>query len=264
MVMALTDPTTIGAPMDQDNQDTFGENNVRTAYAAITRRGFMGLALAAASFSLAACGASSSASGEGSASTTSSSSDTSSNSSTSSDATDTSDQPTGPYASGVHHATIEVTDYGTISVALNANVAPITVSNFADLVEQGFYNGLTFHRVVKDFMIQGGDPNGDGTGGSGTTIKGEFSANGVKNDIAHVRGTISMARSSDYNSASSQFFIVQKTAASLNGQYAAFGNVTDGMDVVDAIVNATADKGDSNGILSKEDQPVIASITMVD
>lgn len=113
-------------------------------------------------------------------------------------------------------------------------------------------------------MIQGGDPNGDGTGGSGTTIKGEFSANGVKNDIAHVRGTISMARSSDYNSASSQFFIVQKTAASLNGQYAAFGNVTDGMDVVDAIVDATADKGDSNGILPKEDQPVIASITMVD
>ena len=123
---------------------------------------------------------------------------------------------------------------------------------------------LTFHRVVRDFMIQGGDPNGDGTGGSGTTIKGEFSANGVKNDIAHVRGTISMARSSDYNSASSQFFIVQKTAASLNGQYAAFGNVTDGMDVVDAIVDATADKGDSNGILPKEDQPVIASITMVD
>ena len=236
------------------------ENNAHTAAAAITRRGFMGLALAAASFSLAACGSSSSAGEEGGASASSSSS---SSSDASSDA-DAGEQPTGTYASGVHHATIEVTDYGTISVALNANVAPITVSNFADLVEQGFYNGLTFHRVVKDFMIQGGDPNGDGTGGSGTTIKGEFSANGVKNDIAHVRGTISMARSSDYNSASSQFFIVQKTAASLNGQYAAFGNVTDGMDVVDAIVNATADKGDSNGILSKEDQPVIASITMVD
>lgn len=242
--------------MDQDNQDTAGENNARTACAAITRRGFMGMALAAASFSLAACGPSSSADADTSSDT---SSDASSNASS-----DASDQPTGPYASGVHHATIEVTDYGTISVALNADVAPITVSNFAGLVEQGFYNGLTFHRVVRDFMIQGGDPNGDGTGGSDTTIKGEFSANGVKNDIAHVRGTISMARSSDYNSASSQFFIVQKTAASLNGQYAAFGNVTDGMDVVDAIVDATADKGDSNGILPKEDQPVIASITMVD
>lgn len=238
------------------------EKNARMVTAAITRRGFMGLALAAASFSLAACGSSSSADGEGSASaSSSSSSDASSDASASSDA---GDQPTGTYASGVHHATIEVTGYGTISVALNADVAPITVSNFAGLVDQGFYNGLTFHRVVRDFMIQGGDPNGDGTGGSGTTIKGEFSANGVKNDIAHVRGTISMARSSDYNSASSQFFIVQKTAASLNGQYAAFGNVTDGMDVVDAIVDATADRGDSNGILPKEDQPIIASITMVD
>ena len=142
--------------------------------------------------------------------------------------------------------------------------APKTVYNFKRHAMEGYYDGLTFHRIIENFMIQGGDPNGDGTGGSGTTIKGEFSANGVKNDIAHVRGTISMARSSDYNSASSQFFIVQKTAASLNGQYAAFGNVTGGMDVVDAIVNATADKGDSNGILPKEDQPVIASITMVD
>ena len=237
------------------------EKNARTVTAAITRRSFVGLALAAASFSLAACGSSSSAGGEEGTSTSASSSSPSSDASPDADATD---QPTGTYASGVHHATIEVTGYGTISVALNADVAPITVSNFAGLVEQGFYNGLTFHRVVRDFMIQGGDPNGDGTGGSGTTIKGEFSANGVKNDIAHVRGTISMARSSYYNSASSQFFIVQKTAASLNGQYAAFGNVTDGMDVVDAIVDATADKGDSNGILPKEDQPVIASITMVD
>ena len=237
------------------------EKNARTVTAAITRRSFVWLALAAASFSLAACGSSSSAGGEEGTSTSASSSSPSSDASPDADATD---QPTGTYASGVHHATIEVTGYGTISVALNADVAPITVSNFAGLVEQGFYNGLTFHRVVRDFMIQGGDPNGDGTGGSGTTIKGEFSANGVKNDIAHVRGTISMARSSDYNSASSQFFIVQKTAASLNGQYAAFGNVTDGMDVVDAIVDATADKGDSNGILPKEDQPVIASITMVD
>ena len=212
----------------------------------------MELALAAASFSLAACGSSSGADADAS-------SDTSSNAST-----DASDQPMGAYASGVHHATIGVTDYGTISVALNADVASITVSNFAGLVEQGFYNGLTFHRVARDFMIQGGDPNGDGTGGSGPPSRASSRPTGLKNDIAHVRGTISMARSSDYNSASLQFFIVQKTAASLNGQYAAFGNVTDGMDVVDSIVNATADKGDSNGILPKADQPVIASITMVD
>lgn len=170
----------------------------------------------------------------------------------------------GPYATGTHHATIEVADYGTIKVSLNANVAPITVSNFAGLVDQGFYNGLTFHRVIRDFMIQGGDPNGDGTGGSGATIKGEFPENGVENNIAHVRGTISMARSSDYDSASSQYFIVQKEYPSLNGQYAAFGHVTDGMDVVDAIVDATADQGDSNGLLPKDVQPVITSIAMVD
>lgn len=243
------------------DQDTFGENSARTTATALTRRGFLTLTLVAASLSLTACGTPSDASGESSTSSTTSSSDGSTSVSTDAD---TSGQPTGTYASGVHHATIDVTDYGTISVALNADVAPITVSNFAGLVEQGFYNGLTFHRVVRDFMIQGGDPNGDGTGGSDKTIKGEFSANGVTNSIAHVRGTISMARSSDYNSASSQFFIVQKAASSLNGQYAAFGNVTDGMDVVDAIVDATADKGDSNGILPAGDQPVIASITMAD
>lgn len=141
---------------------------------------------------------------------------------------------------------------------------PITVSNFVGLVDQGFYNGLTFHRVIRDFMIQGGDPNGDDTGGSGATIKGEFPENGVENNIDHVRGTISMARSSDYDSASSQFFIVQKEYPSLNGQYAAFGHVTDGMDVVDAIVDATADQGDSIGLLPKDVQPVITSIAMVD
>lgn len=170
----------------------------------------------------------------------------------------------GPYVTGTHHVTIEVADYGAIKVSLNANVAPITVSNFVGLVDQGFYNGLTFHRVIRDFMIQGGDPNGDGTGGSGATIKGEFPENGVENNIAHVRGTISMARSSDYDSASSQFFIVQKEYPSLNGQYAAFGHVADGMDVVDAIVDATADQGDSNGLLPKDVQPVITSIAMVD
>ncbi len=222
----------------------------------LTRRGF--IALAAAALPLAACGASAS---DGSASTGDAESATDGGSAS---ADGSSDAASGPYATGTHHATIEVADYGTIQVSLNANVAPITVSNFAGLVDEGFYNGLTFHRVIRDFMIQGGDPNGDGTGGSGTTIKGEFSKNGVENNIAHVRGTISMARSSDYDSASSQFFIVQKEYPSLNGQYAAFGHVTDGMEVVDAIADATADQGDSNGLLPKDVQPVITSITMVD
>lgn len=168
-----------------------------------------------------------------------------------------------PYATGVHHATIEVEGYGTIEVALNANVAPITVSNFCHLVEEGFYDGLTFHRVVDGFVIQGGDPNGNGSGGSGTTIKGEFADNGVENSIPHVRGTISMARSSDYDSASSQFFIVQETTPSLDGQYAAFGNVTSGMEVVDAICEKVPTE-DGSGSVDPQNQPVITSITLVD
>lgn len=167
------------------------------------------------------------------------------------------------YSSGVHHATIEVANFGTISVALNATTAPITVSNFADLVNKGFYDGLTFHRVISGFMIQGGDPKGDGTGGSGVTIKGEFSKNGVNNPISHVRGVISMARSTGYDSASSQFFIMQKTNTSLDGQYAAFGNVSDGMSVVDAIC-ATVHVEDSNGTVAPENQPIISSMVMVD
>lgn len=225
----------------------------------LTRRGFIALAAAAAALPLSACGASAQ---KVSSSTSNESSSSDAGGSASSDGS--SDAASGPYATGTHHATIEVADYGTIQVSLNANVAPITVSNFAGLVDQGFYNGLTFHRVIRDFMIQGGDPNGDGTGGSDATIKGEFSKNGVENNIAHVRGTISMARSADYDSASSQFFIVQKEYPSLNGQYAAFGHVTEGMDVVDAIVDATADQGDSNGLLPKDVQPVITSIAMVD
>lgn len=168
-----------------------------------------------------------------------------------------------PYGTGVHHATIEVEGYGTIEVALNANVAPITVSNFCRLANEGFYDGLTFHRVIEGFMIQGGDPNGDGTGGSGQCIKGEFSANNVKNSLPHTRGTISMARSQTYNSASSQFFIMQKDTDSLNGNYAAFGNVTSGMDVVDAICQNTP-VTDSNGTVPKESQPKISRITIAD
>ena len=182
---------------------------------------------------------------------------------TSEDATSEVD-PDDPYATGTHHAVIEVEGYGTIEVTLNANVAPITVSNFCHLAEEGFYDGLTFHRVVPGFMIQGGDPEGNGTGGLDETIKGEFSENGVENNIPHVRGTISMARSSDYDSASSQFFIMQETTPSLDGQYAAFGTVTSGMDVVDAICEKVPVADESSGLVAEEDQPVISSITIVD
>ena len=168
-----------------------------------------------------------------------------------------------PYATGVHHATIEVEGYGTMEVALNANVAPITVSNFCHLAEEGFYDGLTFHRIIEGFMIQGGDPLGNGTGGSEKNIKGEFSSNGVENNIPHVRGTISMARSQDPDSASSQFFLMQETAEHLDGEYAAFGNVTSGIEVVDAICESVPVE-DSNGTVAAENQPVIAAISVVD
>ena len=162
---------------------------------------------------------------------------------------------------GLHYAEIEVEDYGTISLELDADTAPITVTNFVNLAKDGFYDGLTFHRIIDGFMIQGGDPLGNGTGGSDETIKGEFSDNGVENDISHVRGTISMARSSDPDSASSQFFIVHQDSTYLDGQYAAFGHVTDGMDVVDAICEDTPVQ-DNNGTVAAEDQPVITSITI--
>ena len=169
-----------------------------------------------------------------------------------------------PYATGIHHARIEVEGYGTIEVTLNANAAPITVANFCHLAEDGFYDGLTFHRVVPGFMIQGGDPAGDGTGGSDQTITGEFSDNGVANSIPHVRGTISMARASDPDSASSQFFIMQETTPSLDGQYAAFGTVTSGMEVVDEICESVPVADEASGLVAPEDQPVIASIEVLD
>ena len=156
-------------------------------------------------------------------------------------------------------AIIYVADYGSITVELDAETAPKTVENFVALANEGFYDGLTFHRIMDGFMMQGGDPNGDGTGGSSQTIKGEFSANGVDNEISHIRGTISMARSSDYNSASSQFFIVQSDSTFLDGQYAAFGTVLSGMDIVDEICEK-ANPIDDNGSIEKSEQPVIESI----
>ena len=161
---------------------------------------------------------------------------------------------------------IEVANYGKIKVGLDANAAPITVANFKQLVSDGFYNGLTFHRIIKDFMMQGGDPKGDGTGGSEKTIKGEFTENGVNNLLAHTRGAISMARSSDMDSASSQFFIVHQTSSnnskSLDGKYCCFGYVLEGMDVVDKII-AAAQPSDSNGTIPAAQQPRITSIKLL-
>ena len=159
-------------------------------------------------------------------------------------------------------AAIEVQDYGTITVELDHDAAPITVDNFVKLAQSGFYDGLTFHRIMKGFMIQGGDPKGNGTGGSDETIKGEFAQNGYDNPLKHTRGTISMARESgNMDSASSQFFIMHQDNASLDGGYAAFGHVTSGMEVVDAIAE-DAKPTDNNGTIPKDQQPVITKITI--
>ena len=151
---------------------------------------------------------------------------------------------------GTHHAEIDIQDYGTITVELDGDAAPITVQNFMDLAIDGF-------------MIQGGDPNGNGTGGSENTIKGEFSSNGVENTLSHTRGAISMARSQNPDSASSQFFICHADSTFLDGQYACFGYVTDGMDVVDAVCEA-AQPTDGNGTIPADQQPVITAIRVID
>mgnify|MGYP004461220999 FL=1 len=162
---------------------------------------------------------------------------------------------------GKHYVEITVKDYGKIDLELDADVAPITVTNFINLVNGNFYDGLTFHRIIDGFMIQGGDPLGNGTGGSDKTIKGEFSDNGVNNSISHVRGVISMARSNSYDSASSQFFIVHGDSTFLDGKYAAFGKVTSGMDIVDKLAKIKVE--DDNGTVSKENQPIIESIKVI-
>lgn len=167
------------------------------------------------------------------------------------------------YSKGKHHAEMVIKDYGTIALELDADVAPITVENFAELVNKGFYNGLTFHRIISGFMIQGGDPQGTGMGGSDKEIKGEFAANGVKNSISHTRGVISMARATAYDSASSQFFIVHQDSKFLDGNYAGFGRVTRGIEIVDKICADTKVE-DNNGTVLKANQPIIEKITMID
>lgn len=167
------------------------------------------------------------------------------------------DSATDEYLSGKYNIEIKIKDYGTIDATLDADVAPITVTNFVDLVKSGYYTGLKFHRIIDGFMMQGG------AGNSRNTIKGEFSSNGITNNISHVRGTISMARSSDPDSASTQFFIVQNDSTYLDGNYAAFGTVTNGMNVVDKVCK-NVDVEDNNGTVALENQPVIEYIKVIE
>lgn len=161
------------------------------------------------------------------------------------------------YLKGKYNIEIKIKDYGVIDATLDADNTPITVTNFIDLVKSGYYNGLKFHRIINGFMMQGGE------GESRKTIKGEFSSNGINNKISHVRGTISMARSSAPDSASTQFFIVQSDSTYLDGNYAAFGTVTKGMDVVDKVCEFAIVE-DDNGTISEENQPVIEYIKVID
>ena len=162
-----------------------------------------------------------------------------------------------PHFEVTHHATIEIENYGTVELELYGKEAPITVENFVKLAQSGFYDGLTFHRIIENFMAQGGQ----NASASVSTIKGEFEENGIKNRILHERGVISMARSYDFNSASSQFFIMHKTTPDLDGSYAAFGRVTSGMSVIDKICEEAKPYDDDGGILPAN-QPVIKKITV--
>ena len=167
-------------------------------------------------------------------------------------------------SAGKHHVEINIKDYGTIAVELDGDNAPITVANFLDLAGSGYYDSLTFHRIIKDFMIQGGDPTGTGGGGSGKSIKVEFKNNGVDNPLKNTRGAIAMARQPGKNdSATSQFFIVHQDSPHLDGDYAVFGYVTSGMDIVDKICEDTP-VVDQNGTVKKENQPVIISVKVID
>lgn len=160
-----------------------------------------------------------------------------------------------------YFADIDIEGYGVITVKLDQESAPITTENFVSLAEEGFYDGLTFHRIIAGFMMQGGDPTGTGMGGSDETIVGEFRMNGYSNDLSHTRGAISMARSMDPNSASSQFFIVHEDSTFLDGQYAAFGYVTEGIEVVDRVCDE-AMPIDQNGTIPRDRHPVMNSVTI--
>lgn len=160
-----------------------------------------------------------------------------------------------------YFADIDIEGYGMITVQLDQTAAPVTCANFVELAESGFYDGLTFHRIMAGFMMQGGDPKGNGTGGSDNKIVGEFKSNGYENKLSHLRGVISMARATPPNSASSQFFICHADSEFLDGNYAAFGYVTEGIEVVDAVC-AAAQPTDNNGSIAPDAQPVITSVTI--
>lgn len=182
----------------------------------------------------------------------------------SNDALEPSEETTAPDSfAGDYRVQMKIKDYGTITLELDSESAPATVENFVKLAREGFYDGLTFHRIINNFMIQGGDPKGNGTGGSEQTIVGEFKSNGYNNNLKHTRGAISMARSSAYDSASSQFFIVQADSPHLNGEYACFGYVTSGMNIVDKICE-DAKPTDGNGTITASEQPVIESVTVTE
>lgn len=168
----------------------------------------------------------------------------------------------GELLSGKYNIEIVMKDYGTIKAELDADAAPYTVTNFIELVEKGFYDGLTFHRIIEDFMMQGGDPQADGYGNSGETIPGEFATNGIENPLSHTRGAVSMARADGNNTASCQFFIMHKDKTALDGYFAAFGYVTEGMEIVDKICTETP-VIDDDGTVEAENQPVIISIKVV-
>ena len=160
--------------------------------------------------------------------------------------------------------TIEMENGDIMKAELYPEVAPNTVNNFVSLVKKGYYDGLIFHRVINGFMIQGGCPDGTGMGGPGYTIKGEFAQNGFANNLAHTEGVLSMARAMHPDSAGSQFFIMQKDTTSLDGQYAAFGTVTSGMDIVDKICKDCTDTNQNGVITDKSKQPVISTVMVVD
>lgn len=164
---------------------------------------------------------------------------------------------------GTHTAVMIVKDFGEVKFELYGDIAPVTVANFVKLVNEGFYDGLTFHRAIAGYMIQGGDPNGDGTGNSAPRIYGEFESNRFENNLSHTRGVISMARSRDYNSASCQFFIMLENETRLDGDYAAFGKVIEGIEIIDAVVESIKSVG-SNGEITPADQPIIEKIEMLE
>ena len=163
---------------------------------------------------------------------------------------------------GTHTAVMTIKDYGEVKLELYGDKAPVTVANFVNLIKMGFYNGLTFHRAIDGYMLQGGDPKGDGTGSRETKIYGEFKSNGWENDLSHKRGVLSMARARNKNSASCQFFIMVGDETRLDGDYAAFGKVIEGMEIIDSIMTDVK-TDDPNGMLSKAKQPVIERIEMI-